>query len=324
MLLRTLDERRHRYPSAAAERELIGGGGAMALPLMLGSEPLGAVGVTLAGSERFGSGNQRFHEAVTQQLAQALQRVALLEVDRASADRLQFLAEASEVLSESLVEEETLDKVAHLAVPRFADWATVGARRPGRQAPLGGRGPPGPRDGPLGPRPAGGEPAGHERPDRPAERGAQRAAGALRGHPGLPARPDRYGLRRPGPGPPAPAAVRDPRPAHQAGKGARRHHLRPIRERTPLRPDRPGGRRGPRPPRGDRPGKRAPVRGRASGPGAPGRRVPGQPDPGRVLRLSGDPRACGPARRPSPRRRGRRLRRPGRRRGVPGRSGRPP
>ena len=51
----------------------------MALPLMLGSEPLGAVGVTLAGSEQFGSGNQRFHEAVTQQLAQALQRVALLK-----------------------------------------------------------------------------------------------------------------------------------------------------------------------------------------------------------------------------------------------------
>ena len=97
----------------------------MAFPLMLGSEPLGAVGVTLAGSERFGAGDQRFHEAVSQQLAQALQRVALLEVDRQSADRLQFLAEASEVLSESLVEEETLDKVAHLAVPRFADWATV-------------------------------------------------------------------------------------------------------------------------------------------------------------------------------------------------------
>ena len=44
VLLRTLDERRHRYPSAAAERELIGGGGAMALPLMLGSSRWGRWG----------------------------------------------------------------------------------------------------------------------------------------------------------------------------------------------------------------------------------------------------------------------------------------
>jgi signal transduction histidine kinase len=40
-------------------------------------------------------------------------------------ERLRLLADASELLASSLDFDETLAKVAHLAVPRFADWAAV-------------------------------------------------------------------------------------------------------------------------------------------------------------------------------------------------------
>ena len=55
----------------------------------------------------------------------ALNISELHEQNQREKDRLAFLAEASELLASSLDYEDTLQRVAHLAVPRIADWCTV-------------------------------------------------------------------------------------------------------------------------------------------------------------------------------------------------------
>jgi PAS domain S-box-containing protein len=69
---------------------------------------------------------------VTERIEAEARRAALLAAEQearaeaeAARDRLAFLAEASEVLASSLDYKGTLSQVAHLAVPRLADWCTV-------------------------------------------------------------------------------------------------------------------------------------------------------------------------------------------------------
>ncbi len=52
------------------------------------------------------------------------ERLALTALE-AAAERLSFLAEASEVLAASLKVDETLERIANLAVPRLADWCAI-------------------------------------------------------------------------------------------------------------------------------------------------------------------------------------------------------
>jgi PAS domain S-box-containing protein len=69
---------------------------------------------------------------VTDEVEAEFKQLMLLEAEQearaeaeAARDRLEFLAEASEVLASSLDYRATLGQVAHLAVPRLADWCTV-------------------------------------------------------------------------------------------------------------------------------------------------------------------------------------------------------
>ncbi|MDB4897386.1 MAG: hypothetical protein JWN15_3648 [Firmicutes bacterium] len=64
---------------------------------------------------------KRAEEASAKLEAEKAARAAAESANR----RLAFLAESSQVLSESLVYEVTLARVAELAVPRIADWCTV-------------------------------------------------------------------------------------------------------------------------------------------------------------------------------------------------------
>jgi hypothetical protein len=67
----------------------------------------------------------RFIVALAGQGAQALDRIRLLEEERAVAGQLAFLADAGRVLAESLDYEETLRTVAEQAVSTVADWCAV-------------------------------------------------------------------------------------------------------------------------------------------------------------------------------------------------------
>lgn len=48
-----------------------------------------------------------------------------ISTERRREEKLQFLAEASDVLTASLDDEETLRKLAALTVPRLADWCSI-------------------------------------------------------------------------------------------------------------------------------------------------------------------------------------------------------
>ncbi|MDQ3990735.1 MAG: GAF domain-containing protein, partial [Actinomycetota bacterium] len=104
----------------------------VALPLMVKGEAIGAIGFSFKDSTAFGEDDRSFVIALAQQSSQALERALLYETERearaqaqAARERLSFLAEASEALSASLDQQEILDKLADLAIPRLADWCIV-------------------------------------------------------------------------------------------------------------------------------------------------------------------------------------------------------
>ena len=96
-----------------------------ALPLVVAGEVLGAVGFSCEGPRSWDDAERRFLEAVATQCAQALRRARLIESERTARDRLSFLAEATAALSASLDLDVTLARLAHLTVPRLADWCCV-------------------------------------------------------------------------------------------------------------------------------------------------------------------------------------------------------
>ena len=64
--------------------------------------------------------------------AQAFERIEASAVARRQTARLEFLAEASIELASSLDLEVTINRVARLAVPTFADWCAIDVVRDGR------------------------------------------------------------------------------------------------------------------------------------------------------------------------------------------------
>ncbi|MCA1829215.1 MAG: GAF domain-containing protein [Myxococcales bacterium] len=90
-------------------------------PQVVDEELLGAV--TALGAQ-VGQSIERMRAQARQREAMVLADAARLEAERAES-RARFLAEASAVLSSSLDYEQTLRRVAELAVPAVADWCTV-------------------------------------------------------------------------------------------------------------------------------------------------------------------------------------------------------
>lgn len=97
----------------------------IAIPLVVDG---GVIGVAHVGSMRkqhFGSEDGRILGLIGDRVAMAVNHSALLEAERAAQERLTFLGEASTVLGSSLNYEDTLTRIAQLAVPRLADWCAV-------------------------------------------------------------------------------------------------------------------------------------------------------------------------------------------------------
>lgn len=95
-----------------------------AIPLSIDSS-VGALRFSFAQPRLFDVDERAFILALAGQGAQALDRIRLLEEERAAADQLAFLAEAGKVLAESLDYEQTLRTVAEQAVSTLADWCGV-------------------------------------------------------------------------------------------------------------------------------------------------------------------------------------------------------
>jgi PAS domain S-box-containing protein len=116
-------ERDERYPllkTAGRQSHAVA-----CLPLILEGEAMGGIVFSFARDDVLDAERRRLKVAIASQVAQALARARLLEVASAANERASFLAEASALLASSLDYEETLARLAQLAVPRLADWCSI-------------------------------------------------------------------------------------------------------------------------------------------------------------------------------------------------------
>ncbi len=95
------------------------------LPLATGGAVLGALSFSFSNVNELDQQERAFLLSVARQCAQALDRARLYENEQRAHFRSEFSAKATAALVESLDHRKTLQAVARLAVPQFADWATV-------------------------------------------------------------------------------------------------------------------------------------------------------------------------------------------------------
>jgi signal transduction histidine kinase len=123
-----------RYPALVADPrlQLPAAYSSAVVPLLVEGRCVGVASFTYDHERAFTEDDRGFLLALTTYCAQAMERARLFEAElaaRAQAEattrRFGFLSEASVVLAESLDYEETLRRVASLAVPRIADWCAV-------------------------------------------------------------------------------------------------------------------------------------------------------------------------------------------------------
>jgi PAS domain S-box-containing protein len=119
----TRADRDRRYPALAdVGRE---GHAVACLPLVLEGEAIGGLVFSFARDRIFDPERRRLKVAIANQVAQALGRARLYEVAESAHRRAAFLAEATALLSSSLDYEQTLARLARLAVSELADWCTI-------------------------------------------------------------------------------------------------------------------------------------------------------------------------------------------------------
>ncbi len=102
------------------------------VPLRVAPHCLGMLSLGFAEPRTFSDDERAFIQAIAQQAAQACDRARLLEAEQrarleaeARQQRADFLSEASAILGSSLDFASALTRIAHLVVPRFADWVTL-------------------------------------------------------------------------------------------------------------------------------------------------------------------------------------------------------
>jgi K+-sensing histidine kinase KdpD len=135
IVLHSAEEIRTRYPTLAATIEETGT--ALVLPLIYEDRAIGGLYFRFREHREFDRNDLGYLMALGRQCAAALQRAQLYQTEYAArrsaqqaAERLVFLAHASEVLGSSLDYETTVAAVARLAVPVIADWCVVHVLEP--------------------------------------------------------------------------------------------------------------------------------------------------------------------------------------------------
>ncbi|GAA1244304.1 SpoIIE family protein phosphatase [Oryzihumus leptocrescens] len=97
----------------------------IALPLVVGERPLGAMGLSFPGPRHVDDQELEFLSTLADATAQAIDRLQALADAADRSAKLSFLAGAAAELSSSLDYRSTLANVARLAVPTLADWCAV-------------------------------------------------------------------------------------------------------------------------------------------------------------------------------------------------------
>jgi PAS domain S-box-containing protein len=112
-----------RFPALAGQGEQFKS--LAVIPLSIEQRPFGAVSLSFKRPRTFDVEERAFLSAAAQQAAHTLERARLYEAQKQMSERLEFLAEASELLAGSLDSDEILRKLADLVVPRIADWCGI-------------------------------------------------------------------------------------------------------------------------------------------------------------------------------------------------------
>jgi serine phosphatase RsbU (regulator of sigma subunit) len=130
--IESAEQWRLRYPEMAPVGTSDGFQATACLPMRVEDRELGAVVFRFATPRAFSPDERDYLEAVTALCAQALDRVRLLDAERAARtaaegqlERMTFLARAGQLMEAPLSVEQRLQQLADLAVPGVADWCAV-------------------------------------------------------------------------------------------------------------------------------------------------------------------------------------------------------
>lgn len=130
LVLRGREEIHRRFPelesAAEGERSLV------CLPLRVGGRPIGVMSLSFPGRRAFDIAELEFLGLLADSSAQAIDRLWALAEAADQEAKLRFLATATAELSADLDYELTLQRVAQLAVPWFADWCVISLEQDGR------------------------------------------------------------------------------------------------------------------------------------------------------------------------------------------------
>ncbi|MGZ4449681.1 MAG: GAF domain-containing SpoIIE family protein phosphatase [Nocardioides sp.] len=116
------DELLRRYPgieSGDGERSLV------CLPLTVADRVIGVVSVSFPGRRSVDAAEMQYLGIMADTCAQALDRIRAQDAAADREAKLRYLAEATERLTADLDYETTLEAVAQMAVPWFADWCAI-------------------------------------------------------------------------------------------------------------------------------------------------------------------------------------------------------
>ena len=117
------DAIQERYPDL--ERAAEGERSMVVLPLRLTGRTIGVITWSFPGRRRIDVAEMEFYAVIADSCAQAIERIRAQDESARQSARVQFLADATSKLSESLDYQRTLTEVARMAVPTFADWCAI-------------------------------------------------------------------------------------------------------------------------------------------------------------------------------------------------------
>ena len=124
LFISSVHERNRLYP-ALADQGQQDSHALVVVPLAVEGRVFGGMSLSFDQDIEFEPERREMKVALARQAAQALARSRLFAAEQATRERMTFLAEASELLASSLDYNRTLRRLAHLCVPRLADWCAI-------------------------------------------------------------------------------------------------------------------------------------------------------------------------------------------------------
>lgn len=124
LFISSVQERNRLYP-ALADQGQAESHALVVVPLAVEGRVFGAMSLSFDHDLEFEPERREMKVALARLAAQSITRSRLYAAEQAMRERMEFLAEASELLASSLDYNRTLRRLAQLCVPRLADWCAI-------------------------------------------------------------------------------------------------------------------------------------------------------------------------------------------------------